>query len=127
MTRSRTYSTPTQRQLRVAEEIRHILAQLFARVDYFDEVIQKAHITVTEVRISPDLKSAKVYVMPMGGAHQETVIEALNKAAPFYRSELGRQLAIRFTPSLRFYIDETFDEASKITALLQSNRVKQDL
>jgi ribosome-binding factor A len=63
----------------------------------------------------------------MGGAHQETVIEALNKAAPFYRSELGRQLAIRFTPSLRFYIDETFDEASKITALLQSNRVKQDL
>lgn len=127
MTRSQPHSTPTQRQLRVAEEIRHILAQIFSRADYFDDVIQKAHVTVTEVRITPDLKSAKVYIMPMGGHQQEVVVEALNKAAPFYRSELGRQLAIRFTPALRFYIDKTFDEASKITALLQSERVKQDL
>ena len=90
-------------------------------------MIQKACITVTEVRLSPDLKCAKVYVMPIGGNNQETVVAALNKSASFYRFELGKRLAVKFIPTLRFYRDETFDEASKIDALLRSDRVKQDL
>ncbi|MBL9029179.1 MAG: 30S ribosome-binding factor RbfA [Caedimonas sp.] len=127
MTRSRPPLMPSQRQLRVAEEIRHVLARILSRVDHFDDVIQKAHVTVTEVRVSPDLKFAKVYIMPIGGRDKDIVLEALNKAASFYRFEVGRQLTIKFTPALQFRIDETFDQVSRIETLLQSAHVKQDL
>lgn len=118
---------PTQRQLRVAEEVRHILSGILFRGEKGEELLQKTSITVTEVRLSPDLKCAKVYVMPIGGEQQEAVVKALNKSSSFYRFHLGRQLAVKFIPSLKFYRDESFDEASKIAQLLQSDRVKQDL
>ena len=127
MKRSQRHGTPTQRQLRVAEEIRHILAEIFVRADYSDDLLQKAHVTVTEVRLSADLKFAKVYIFPMGGHDKETILEMLNKTVSFYRFEVGRQLMAKFTPALRFHIDETFDHASRIESLLQSAHVKQDL
>jgi ribosome-binding factor A len=117
----------TQRQLRVGEEIRHVLAYILSRSHYPGELFQKVSITVTEVRMSTDLKIAKVYVLPLQGYQQDNVVEALNKASSFYRGEMGKKLSIKFIPNLKFYVDKTFDQAARIENLLQSPHVKQDL
>ncbi len=126
MTRSR-YKAPSQRQLMVAEDIRHILATIMIRNHYLDASVIKTQVTVVEVRISPDLKQAKVYVMPAADQNYPEVIKALNKHASFYRTELGKQMTTKYTPALKFYFDETLDRVSKIEALFNSDRVKQDL
>ena len=123
-TKSKAFS---QRQLMVAEEIRHILANVMIRSNYLDTSLVKSHITVTEVQISPDLKYAKVYVLPSFEADTKEILKILNKFSSFYRTEVAKQLTTKYTPFLKFYFDETFDEVSKIENLLRSDHVKQDL
>lgn len=118
---------PTQRQLRVGEEIRHILARMLTREDFHNEILQATHVTVTEVRVSPDLKYAKAYVMPIGGKDLEKVIKTLNEYASAFRAELKQQLTIKYIPTLAFRPDKSFDEAERIATLLRSEKVSQDL
>lgn len=110
---------PSQRQLRVGEEIRHALAGIFLRGDFHDPDLAGIPITVTEVRTGPDLKSATAYVMPLGGGEEEAVLAALRRAAPYLRGQLAREVSLKFTPSLRFEIDRSFAEAKRIDGLLR--------
>jgi ribosome-binding factor A len=118
---------PSQRQLRVGELIRHKLAEMLARGDIHDEVLAAHVITVPEVRLSPDLKLATAYVMPLGGEDIEPVIEALNRHKRFIRGEIAHAVNLKFAPDIRFRRDETFEEASRIDALLASPKVRQDV
>ncbi len=117
----------SQRQLRVGEELRHALSYILARGELRDPHLAGVSLTVTEVRISPDLKSATAFVVPLGGGELETVIDALNHAAGFLRSQLGQEVQLRYTPSLSFQADHSFDEAARINALLHHPRVAQDV
>jgi ribosome-binding factor A len=117
----------SQRQLRVGEELRHALARVLARGELRDPHLAGASLTVTEVRISPDLKSATAFVVPLGGGDLETVIAALNHAAGFLRGQLSHEVQLRHTPRLSFQADHTFDEAARINALLHHPRVVQDV
>ncbi len=118
---------PSQRQLRVGELIRHKLAETLARGDIHDEVPAAHVLTVPEVRLSPDLKLATPYVMPPGGEDIEPVIEALNRHKRFIRGEIAHAVNLKFAPDIRFRRDETFEEASRIDALLASPKVRQDV
>lgn len=118
---------PSQRQLRVAEEIRHILAGVLMRGELRDPVLSGVSVTISEVRISPDLKNATAYAMPLGGALTGEVLKALNKSAPFLRSQVGKVLQLRYAPSLNFVEDTSFDEAHHIDELLRSEKVARDL
>lgn len=128
MTRKKTMPAkgPTQRMLRVGELIRHRIAELLARGEVHDDVIAGHIITIPEVRLSPDLKLATVYVMPMGGQDLKPVLAALEKNKKFIRTEVAHTLNLRYAPDLRFRQDETFEEATRIDRLLDSERVKQD-
>ncbi len=118
---------PSQRQLRVAELIRHKLAELLARGEIHDDVIASHVITIPEVRLSPDLKLATVYVVTLGGADTEPVLKALDQNKRFIRGEIAHAVNLKFAPDLRFRRDETFEEASRIDALLSSPKVRQDV
>ena len=118
---------PTQRQLRIGELIRHKLSELLARGDIHDDVITSHVITIPEVRLSPDLKLATVYVVTLGGTDIKEVIEALTNNRRYLRAEVAQTLNLKFAPDLRFRRDETFEEASRIDALLASPKVRQDL
>lgn len=118
---------PSQRQLRVAELIRHKLAELLARGEIHDDVIASHVITIPEVRLSPDLKLATVYVVTLGGADTEPVLKALDQNKRFIRGEIAHAVNLKFAPDLRFRRDETFEEASRIDALLASPKVRQDV
>ena len=118
---------PSQRMLRVGELVRHALAQLFARGEIEDDVLAGAVITVPEVRMSPDLKLASAYVMPLGGERAKEIVEALNRHQRFIRGRVAPEIDLKFAPEIRFFIDETFDEFGKIDALLRSDRVQRDL
>jgi ribosome-binding factor A len=125
--RSGDKSGPSQRQLRVGEELRHLLAHILGRNELRDPALKDAVITVTEVRISPDLKNATAFVMPLGGAHAMEVVAALQRGAAFLRGLIGRELQLRYVPSLRFALDTSFDHASRIEALLHRPEVERDL
>jgi len=118
---------PSQRQLRVGELIRHKLAEMLARGDIHDDALASHVITVPEVRLSPDLKLATVYVIPLGGADTEVVIEALNRHKRFIRGEIAHAVNLKFAPDIRFRRDETFEEASRIEELLANPKVRQDV
>lgn len=118
---------PSQRQRRVAEEIRHALAWVIERGDLRDPALVGVPITVTEVRASPDLKNATAFVTPLGGGDMAPILDALRRAAPFLRHELSQRLEIKYVPKLSFEPDLSFDEASKIEALLNSPYVARDL
>ena len=113
--------------LRVGELVRHALAQLFARGEIEDEALTGAVITVPEVRMSPDLRHASAYVMPLGGERAHEIVEALNRHQRFIRGRVAPELDLKFAPDLRFFVDETFEEFGKIDALLKSDRVQRDL
>jgi ribosome-binding factor A len=117
---------PSQRQQRVAEIIRHALAEVLSRGDIQDDVLTKNVITIPEVRMSPDLKLATAYVMPLGGKDEDAVIKALEKNKKLLRQEVARRVDLKFAPDLRFRRDESFDEAARIDALLRSERVARD-
>ncbi|WP_086471296.1 30S ribosome-binding factor RbfA [Devosia lucknowensis] len=118
---------PSQRMLRVGELVRHALAALFARGDIEDEALSGAVLTVPEVRMTPDLKIANAYVMPLGGAHAEEIVEALNRNRKFIRGRVAPLIDLKYAPEIRFFVDDTFEEAGRIDALLRSDRVKRDL
>jgi ribosome-binding factor A len=118
---------PSQRQQRVAELVRHALAEVLSRGDIQDPVLTKHVVTVPEVRMSPDLKLATAYVMPLGGQDERPVIEALDRNKKVLRQEVARRVNLKFAPDLRFRRDETFDEASRIDALLRSEKVRRDV
>jgi ribosome-binding factor A len=117
---------PSQRQQRVAELVRHALAEVLSRGDLQDGVLTKNVITIPEVRMSPDLKLATAYVMPLGGKDEDAVIRALEKNRKVLRQEVARRVNLKFAPDLRFRRDESFEEAARIDALLRSERVAQD-
>ena len=117
---------PTQRQQRVAELMRHALAEVLSRGDLQDDVLTKNVITIPEVRMSPDLKLATAYVMPLGGRDEAAVIKALDKNKKILRQEVARRVNLKFAPDLRFLRDESFDEAARIDALLRTERVARD-
>jgi len=119
--------TRSQRQLRVGEELRHALSHLLARGELRDPHLADISLTVTEVRVSPDLKNATAFVVPLGGGEPEPVIAALNHAAGFLRSQLGHEVELRHTPRLAFQADHSFDEAARINAILHHPRVAQDV
>lgn len=118
---------PTQRQLRAGELVRHALADILGQGELHDEALAGALVTVTEVRMSPDLRHAVCFVEPLGGAHAGEVVEALNRHARFLRGRLGREIELKFTPDLKFVHDQSFDEASRIDALFRRPEVQRDL
>lgn len=125
-------SAPSQRQLRVGEQIRHALSGPLMRGDLRDPNLEGLSITVTEVRISPDLRNATAFVVPLGGQLPEgmgrdDLIDALDHAAPYLRSLVGGAVRLRYTPRLGFRIDTSFDEGAKIDRLLASDAVQRDL
>ena len=113
--------------LRVGEMIRHELSAVLARGEIQDDVLASTVVTIPEVRMTPDLKLATVYVMPLGGRNIEAVVEALNEHRKYVRSIIAKAVNLKFAPEVRFRHDETFDEASRIDALLQSPRVRADI
>ena len=128
MAKKTTTSGPSQRQLRVGEMLRHALAAILARGQITDPDLDGKIITVPEVRLSPDLKIATVYVMPLGGAHGKIVVKALARNVRYIKGELGKQMRdMRFMPAIRFRFDEQFDEAARIDRLLHDPRVTRDL
>jgi ribosome-binding factor A len=124
---TKTEHGPSQRQLRVAEEIRHILARLLMRGDLHDPALAGVSVTVSEVRISPDLKNATAFAMPLSGKGVEEVMKGLNRSAPYLRSQVAQALQLRYAPALKFVEDKSFDEAHHIEELLRSERVRRDL
>lgn len=131
MSRKKTPSSeakgPSQRMLRVGEMIRHKLAELLIRGDIHDDTLASHVVSITEVRISPDLKLATAYVMPLGGKDTAAVIAALDKHKKFIRAEVAHTLNLKYAPDIRFREDETFDEVSRIDMLLHSDKVRRDV
>ncbi|MGL4438822.1 MAG: 30S ribosome-binding factor RbfA [Bosea sp. (in: a-proteobacteria)] len=124
---SRTPKGPTQRQLRVGELIRHEVAAILTRGEIHDPVLAKYVISVTQVRLSPDLKLATCYIMPLGGMDEKPIIAALDSHKKVLRSEIARRVNLKFSPELRFRRDEAFDEGLRIDRLLYSEKVQRDL
>lgn len=118
---------PTQRQLRAGELIRHALTDILAREEFDDPALHGKSITITEVRISPDLKNATAFSAPLGGEDMAKTVEALNRVAGFLRGRLSREIDMRHTPIIRFISDDSYDEARRIDQLLASERVRRDL
>ena len=125
--RDREPAAPGQRQLRVGELIRHAMADMLTRGDVHDPVLEGHLITVPEVRMSPDLRLATVYVMPLGGRDIKEVLEALERNKRFLRGEIAHRVNLKFAPEIRFRVDERFDEAERIEKLLRTPAVQRDL
>jgi ribosome-binding factor A len=118
---------PTQRQLRAGELMRHSLVEILREEDIADPALEGVSVTVTEVRMSPDLRHATVFVEPLGGGHAPEVVEGLNRHAKFLRGRLGRSIDMKFTPDLKFLHDESFNEAQRMDRLFDDPKVRQDL
>jgi ribosome-binding factor A len=117
----------SQRQLRVGETVRHALAEILAHGNVHDPDLEGHIITVPEVKMSPDLKLATIYVMPLGGRDTEVVMAALNRNKRFLRGEVAQRVNLKFAPEIRFRIDDRFDEAERIEKLLRTPEVQRDL
>jgi ribosome-binding factor A len=120
-------SGPSQRQLRVGELIRHALADMLARGDIHDEVLSKHVVTVPEVRLTPDLKLATCYIMPLGGGDVGPVLKALTAHKKYIRGEIAHRVNLKYAPDVRFLQDESFAEAERVDALLESEKVRRDV
>ena len=118
---------PTQRQLRAGELVRHALVEILREEEISDEAMAGVSVTVTEVRMSPDLRHAVCFVEPLGGGQADLVVAALNKHAKFLRGRLGRNIEMKFTPDLKFLHDESFNEAARMNRLFDDPKVRQDL
>ena len=133
MPRHATYDDPggarqrSQRQLRVGEELRHALAHLLRPGELRDPALFDANVTVTEVQVSPDLRNATAFVMPLGGANAADIVAGLRRSAPFLKSQIARAVRLRTVPNLAFTLDSAFDSADRISALLHSEAVERDL
>lgn len=118
---------PSQRQLRVGEMLRHALSQVLLRDEIRDADLTGVSVTLTEIKPSPDMRHATVFCVPLGGKDATKIIAALNRHKAFLRGEMGRLIALKFTPELRFVEDQSFAEAEKIETLLKTPKVRQDL
>jgi ribosome-binding factor A len=118
---------PGQRQLRIGEEIRHVLARIFERETLRDPALMNVRLTVTEVRPSADMHHARVYVVPLGGGKMDEILAGLKRVKPFLRREMAAQLTMRYIPDLSFAADNSFDEAAHILKLLHKPEVARDL
>jgi ribosome-binding factor A len=118
---------PSQRMLRMGELVRHALAEIFSRGDVHDPVLETHVITIPEVAMTPDLRHATAYIMPLGGKDERAVLEALNRHKKYMRGVIAKKLQAKFTPDLHFRIDERFDRAEKIDKLLRQPEVQRDL
>jgi ribosome-binding factor A len=125
--RSRSNAPPTQRQLRVGEEMRHALARIFQRGALRDPALHEATLTVTEVRLAPDLKRATAFVMPLGGRHADEIMAGLKRGASHLRRLVAQEVKLRVAPQIVFALDESFAEASRIESLLRREDVARDL
>lgn len=125
---SRHRSEQGQRQLRVGEQIRHLLADVLQRGHFRDpDLSEPSKITITAVEVSPDLKHATAWIMPLGGINRDAILAALNRAAGYFRSEIAQKLSMRYTPRVDFALDTSFDYADKIEGLLRRKEVRRDL
>lgn len=115
------------RVLKVGERVRHILSELLARGEAHDDILRATSVSVTEVRMTPDLRNAKVYVKPLLGEDEAVVIKALRTNTAFFQREVAKRLGLKFAPKLQFKPDESFDEASRIDQLLNDPKVARDL
>jgi ribosome-binding factor A len=118
---------PSQRQLKVGELIRHALAEILTRGEISDEVLERHSLTVPEVRMSPDLKLATVYVLPLGGGDAEEAVAHLDKHKRYLRGLLAKRVNMKFMPELRFKVDTSFEASARIDELLASPKVARDL
>ncbi len=120
MVRSRGGGPPSQRQLRVGEEVRHALVRVLGRGEIRDPDLAEAQITVTEVRMSPDLRHATAFITPLGGGDAGPLVKACKRAAPFFRSQLARELTLKFVPDVSFAADTSFDQTQRLDDLLRT-------
>jgi ribosome-binding factor A len=120
-------SGPTQRQLRVGEELRHTLVEVLREGHARDPGLQNLNVTVTEVRVSPDLKNATAFVMTLGGENAAEAAAALNHAAAYFRSQLAHRINLRYAPAIHFVLDTSFSNAERIDNLLRASAVRRDL
>ena len=127
MPKSMPQRAPTQRALRVGELIRHALAEILQRGEVHDPALAGMVVTVPEVRMTPDLKVATAFVIPLGGKGADTLIATLDRHRKFIRGEVAHRINLRYAPELRFRLDTSFDEGGKIDALLRSPDVQRDL
>lgn len=125
--RSSSLKGPSQRQLRAGELIRHALADILRREHLREPALAGVSVTISEVRASPDLRHATVFCLPLGGGHETEVVDALNHAAHYLRGLLGREIDMKFTPTLKFVADKSFAEARRIDELLARPEVARDL
>jgi ribosome-binding factor A len=118
---------PSQRQYRVGEELRHAIARILDYAHFRDPDLAGVSVTVTEVRISPDLRNATAYVTPLGGRDMDKVVAALNRASGYFRREIARAVVLRVVPDIAFVPDTSFDYSSRVDAILAAPRVARDL
>jgi ribosome-binding factor A len=118
---------PSQRMLRMGELVRHALAEMFSRGDVHDPVLETHVITIPEVAMTPDLRHATAYVMPLGGKDERAVLDALNRNKKYMRGVVAKKIQAKFTPDLHFRLDERFDRADEIDRLLKQPEVQRDL
>jgi ribosome-binding factor A len=118
---------PSQRQLRAGELVRHALVDILREEELADPALAGVSVTISEVRMSPDLKHAICFVEPLGGGHADEVVAGLNRVARFLRGRLGRHIDMKFTPDLKFLHDESFDEAGRMARLFEDPRVRADV
>ncbi len=124
---SRSGRQPSQRQLRVGELLRHALSEMLTRGDIREPALEKTVVTVLEVSVSPDLKQAKAFVMPLGGLNQDEVLDALRRSKKFIRGQLSRAVNLKYAPDISFQIDTSFENSAKIDKLLHEAGVARDL
>ena len=117
-------SGPSQRQLRVGETLRHALSEILMREDFFDPDLVNVSITISEISVSPDLSNARVYAMPLGGVNVDVVLPALNRLAPVIQSLVAKKVHLRRTPRLRFFFDDSFENAARMSQLFHA--IKQE-
>ncbi|KMS53515.1 ribosome-binding factor A [Novosphingobium barchaimii LL02] len=127
---ARNPSTPEQhsvRLLKVGEQVRHVISEILTRQQVHDATLSTHTVSVTEVRMTPDLRQAAVFVKPLLGEDEEVVLKALRTNTAYFQREVAQRLKLKFAAKIQFRADETFDEASRIDALLSDPRVKRDL
>lgn len=127
MRRTETPEGRSVRLLRVGEQVRHILSEILMRGDVHDDVLANHLVSVTEVRMSPDLKHATVFVKPLLGADEDKVLKALRTNTAYFQSEVAKRVNLKYAAKLKFLSDESFDEGARIDALLRSPTVARDL
>jgi ribosome-binding factor A len=118
---------PSQRQLRAGELVRHALVEILRDEPMADPALAEVSVTLTEVRMSPDLRHALCFIMPLGGAHTAEVVGGLNRASRYLRGRLGQAVELKFTPDLKFVADDSFDEAEHMRRLFDDPKVRRDL